>query len=253
MKENQRGFAALEGLLIFLIVAIIGGVGWFVWKSHNSANDSLDNANAANGGDLPKLAPVMTYKECLKSKTSTVDNKSFPKTCTSKAGKKFTDPNPYADWKNYSSTVGKYSLKHPANWQAVVCNPAETDLTLYLGPTKASSAVCSSGKPAQIRVVSTPAVPTFSEQNMSSNTYSDITSKKIVADGVTGKRQSGKLKADQGGPEAIPANTQVVIYQFLATGRSYIIIYIQTPTGDYSSNSLKLFDSMVQNTFKINT
>lgn len=48
MKNNQKGFSAVEGLLILVIVGIIGGVGYFVYNSQKSTNTSLDNANKAS-------------------------------------------------------------------------------------------------------------------------------------------------------------------------------------------------------------
>ena len=43
MKNNQKGFSAVEGLLILVIVGLMGLVGWFVY---NSGNDSKGTGNA---------------------------------------------------------------------------------------------------------------------------------------------------------------------------------------------------------------
>ena len=247
MKKNQHGFAVLELLLILIIVGLLGGMGWYVWHSSKKSNDSFDNAAAANDSTLPKVAHIGSYEDCLKSKTATTDKDAFPQTCTTKADKKFSDPDPSANWKEYESKAGEYSLKYPAAWDAKVCEPTATDLTLFLGPTKASSAVCSSGHPGQIWVTSTPAVPTESEQTLGSG-YSDQTSKSVKVDGVTGARQSGKLKAAQDGPSPIPAGTLIVRYFFLTPGRSYIFAYVQAPSGDYLPDNLAEFDHMVQKT-----
>jgi type II secretory pathway pseudopilin PulG len=48
MKNNQKGFSAVEGLLVFVIVAIIGFVGWYVWHSKNNTNQSLSAANSVS-------------------------------------------------------------------------------------------------------------------------------------------------------------------------------------------------------------
>ncbi|MBX4201449.1 hypothetical protein KW803_00935 [Candidatus Saccharibacteria bacterium] len=45
MKNNQKGFGAVEGLLILVIVGIIGFVGWYVWNAKNDADNKLDAAN----------------------------------------------------------------------------------------------------------------------------------------------------------------------------------------------------------------
>ncbi|HEX5448017.1 MAG TPA: hypothetical protein VFW90_02335 [Candidatus Saccharimonadales bacterium] len=44
MNKTQKGFAALEGLLILIIIAIIGGTGWYVWHSKNQTDNTLDRA-----------------------------------------------------------------------------------------------------------------------------------------------------------------------------------------------------------------
>ncbi|MEK7059705.1 MAG: hypothetical protein AAB971_03035 [Patescibacteria group bacterium] len=43
-KFNQRGFAAVETILIIVIVAIIGGAGYFVYSSNKKTNDTLNSA-----------------------------------------------------------------------------------------------------------------------------------------------------------------------------------------------------------------
>ncbi len=43
-KLNSKGFSAVEGLLILIIVGMIAGVGWYVWHSKNVANSSYNNA-----------------------------------------------------------------------------------------------------------------------------------------------------------------------------------------------------------------
>ena len=251
MYKNQRGFAIVEGMLLLLLAAVIGGVGWFVWSSNKNANDSLSSAGRVNEGDAPKIAPVDSYQDCLKFKTSTLNEKTIPMTCTTKAGKKFSDPNPTAGWKSYTSKAGKYSLKHPDGWSEVICDPAETDLTLHLGPTKATSANCDTEQFAQIPVISTPAVPTESEQNFDPDYYKDQTSKNVTVDGVKGVRRTAKLKSAQNNNlPKLPADTLAVSYIFLKPGRSYIILYVQTPKGAYSVDNLAAFDYMVQHTLK---
>jgi hypothetical protein len=43
MSKNQKGFSAIEGLLIFIIVGIIAGVGWYVWDSNKKTDETLNN------------------------------------------------------------------------------------------------------------------------------------------------------------------------------------------------------------------
>lgn len=42
--KNQKGFSALEALLILVIIGILGGTGWYVWSSKNKTDQALNNA-----------------------------------------------------------------------------------------------------------------------------------------------------------------------------------------------------------------
>ena len=44
-KTNQKGFAALEAVLIVIIVALIAGVGYYVWHANRNAKATLDAAS----------------------------------------------------------------------------------------------------------------------------------------------------------------------------------------------------------------
>lgn len=39
MKTNQKGFSAIEGILVLVIVGLIGFVGWYVWQSNKTMSD----------------------------------------------------------------------------------------------------------------------------------------------------------------------------------------------------------------------
>lgn len=47
-KDNSAGFAAVEAVLIVVIIAVIGGVGAYVLKQNNAANHSLSSASHAD-------------------------------------------------------------------------------------------------------------------------------------------------------------------------------------------------------------
>jgi hypothetical protein len=70
MKQpNQAGFAAIEALLIVVILAIIGGTGYFVWHARQSTNDSLDKA-------AQSTQVVETKKSTNPTKSSSSDETS---------------------------------------------------------------------------------------------------------------------------------------------------------------------------------
>jgi type II secretory pathway pseudopilin PulG len=45
MRNKQKGFSLVEGLLIFVIVGILAGTGWYVWNSNKKTNDLLNSAD----------------------------------------------------------------------------------------------------------------------------------------------------------------------------------------------------------------
>ena len=48
MKKDQRGFSALEAILILIAVALIGGVGWFVYKQKNAKPTKSSSSEPAS-------------------------------------------------------------------------------------------------------------------------------------------------------------------------------------------------------------
>jgi archaellum component FlaF (FlaF/FlaG flagellin family) len=46
-KHNQKGFAAVESLLILIIIAALVGVGAYVWRAQKQTNATLDAASKA--------------------------------------------------------------------------------------------------------------------------------------------------------------------------------------------------------------
>lgn len=44
MKNSQKGFSIVEGLLLVVIIGLISGVSWYVWQAKQDATNKLDNA-----------------------------------------------------------------------------------------------------------------------------------------------------------------------------------------------------------------
>jgi hypothetical protein len=65
-RTNQKGFAALQTLLLLIIVAMIAGVGYYVWHANKSASDTLARASQES-----QNAPVL---KSAKKPTSTQSN-----------------------------------------------------------------------------------------------------------------------------------------------------------------------------------
>jgi hypothetical protein len=82
-KLNQNGFGLVEGILLFVAVAIIGGVGFYVYKA------SQNNPNSAKSDSQKVEAPkkVVAVKK-----------------------------DPYAGWKSYCDERVKLCFKYPDDW-----------------------------------------------------------------------------------------------------------------------------------------
>jgi len=48
MKRDQKGFGAVEGMLLVIIVLLVGFIGYYVYHTKNNTNSSYNNAASAN-------------------------------------------------------------------------------------------------------------------------------------------------------------------------------------------------------------
>src|SRR4051794_31587645 len=107
MNKDPKGFTAVEGLLILVIVGLVSFAGWYVWKATNNAHNNLDSANSVNSSAIPAITAIKTFGDCVKSKTSTTYKTVSPQLCTARNNKKFTDPAPTNSWKKYDIQIAK--------------------------------------------------------------------------------------------------------------------------------------------------
>ena len=56
MKNNQKGFGAVEALLILILLSILGFTGYYVYHTSKDANSSYDNASTSNNATAQKSA-----------------------------------------------------------------------------------------------------------------------------------------------------------------------------------------------------
>ena len=55
-KMNQKGFAAVEAVLIVVILAIIGGTGYYVYHTNKKSNDTLNSASQVAASSPGKIS-----------------------------------------------------------------------------------------------------------------------------------------------------------------------------------------------------
>jgi type II secretory pathway pseudopilin PulG len=87
-KNNQKGFGAIEVLMVLGIVILIGAAGWLVYKNQNKAHTQNKTAK--------------TLQQDLKGQ---VLSGSAP------------NPSQYNGWQSFCSSYGGLCLKYPASWK----------------------------------------------------------------------------------------------------------------------------------------
>lgn len=67
MKSNQKGFSAVEFILLMVIVGLIGGVGWFVWRQSKGVTQQEPTGVVSNQETDTVPQPLKYPKEYIKS------------------------------------------------------------------------------------------------------------------------------------------------------------------------------------------
>ena len=70
MRKNQKGFHALEALLILVLVGIIAGTGWYVWQSNKKTNKTLSEASSVKYSQ-PTKKQTTSSKSTISTQTNT--------------------------------------------------------------------------------------------------------------------------------------------------------------------------------------
>jgi type II secretory pathway pseudopilin PulG len=56
MRNKQKGFSLVEGLLIFVIVGVLVGTGWYVWQSNKKTDKTLNDTGNSHVVPSKKVA-----------------------------------------------------------------------------------------------------------------------------------------------------------------------------------------------------
>ncbi len=73
ISKDQRGFSALETVLILIVVGLIGFVGWYVYHAKNNTDKTLTQANSSSSSVKPQKTPKTTQSVALASNSVTFD------------------------------------------------------------------------------------------------------------------------------------------------------------------------------------
>lgn len=86
MRTNQKGFSAVEAIIILIVVGLLAFAGWYVWKKNNKdpepKNESVASQNQKKNETRPEEKKV----------------------------------DPYAGWKSGELVYEKLTYKYPADW-----------------------------------------------------------------------------------------------------------------------------------------
>ncbi len=106
MKHNEKGFSAVEGLMIVLIVGMISAVGWYIWQAKQSTDKNLAVApTSASKSTLTKKTPSITPPKA--STTTPVAQTNACQVVATQAA---------SDWKTFTDNNYKFSISYPATW-----------------------------------------------------------------------------------------------------------------------------------------
>jgi type II secretory pathway pseudopilin PulG len=223
-KLNQKGFGAVETLLVLLIVGILGGAGWYIYQAQQKTKQTLNNTTQGAGESQKSTKPAAQPKDET------------------------------ANWTIFISEKGKFSLKYPPNWVQPTnkerCNPGLFDRSLYLGPDSNSVLVCGSEYFGQMWVGSVDG-DKRADYSFGSG-YNNVINKDIVVNDVAGQRISGVAKAKSEDDVFAPLEGTIEVhYVFYTNGITYSARYTQVPKGhNPSTDVLADFDLMITKTLQ---
>lgn len=211
---NQKGFAAVETLLVVVILAALLGVGYYVWHANQQTRATLDAASK-----VAQSGPLKTMKK------SSINDST-------------------ADWVSYTSKDGSFSLKYPKTWVTATHPDLCSGDILLLGPTEAAVGQCGSEGFGE-------AAFTFSTSHSCfplDESYSSKTSTSLVISDIKGTKETGTSKGtDAQGLGGLPLGTKVIQYCFNTTNKHYTAIYNQQPN---YPDAEAVFETIVANTLK---
>ncbi len=112
IMSGQKGFSAVEGLLVIVIAGIVGFTGWFVWHSQQSTNKLDTQTLSDSKPPQPSAKKVNSYEDCIKAAGS-IMQETYPQVCVTKDGKHFTQPVAQAKHSINYLTLKEWGVKIP--------------------------------------------------------------------------------------------------------------------------------------------
>lgn len=207
--KTQKGFSAVEGLLILVIVGLLSFTGWYVYNSQKSANNIYSKSQ----------------------KTSA--NSALVKTDST------------ANWKSFSSTSAMFSVKYPETW-AVGAKQENCPDFLMLGPSAAYAGKCQTEATPEVGITSV-AGDKQVDYALVKKYYPDLKKVAVSVNGINGYMYSGTLNSPEPILVGPPNGTKSAAYVFYTAGRTYVATYNQIPGApDVMSEFERIFTKTMQ-------
>jgi len=140
LKSNEKGFSAVELVLVVVIVALIGVVGWLVYKNHKD-----NEAKAAPVSAVSTTKTATTSKSSSSDKTSTTSTNSSSQQYLdiTQLGIKLPLSSAISDlsysWDGNNANLTSATYYNYVKQQDPQCANGATESTLYLGQINTST------------------------------------------------------------------------------------------------------------------
>lgn len=220
LSSDRRGFAAVETLLVVVIIGLIGFVGWYVYHAMKNTNSAYKAATTTSNSASPKFSS----KKAKKATASTV----APATGDVTAG-----------WTAITSPDSSFSFKTPTNWVSLTCDKSGGSAsTVYIASSASTLAACQSDNTGEADLTMT-ADNSAAAAPQKQGTDQSFSSESFTLNGTKGDKATEVTSAD----DALLPNTKIITYSFFSKGKSFFAAYRQAKN---ATNDTATFDQIVQ-------
>jgi hypothetical protein len=199
LSRNQKGFTAVEGLLIILILVLIGGAGWLVYKNHHKAVTSSASVATTKISPSKPAAPFLGFQ--------------LPK-----------------NWQWYTNAQYGFKFAYPDTWGSPSVSVSQGsigsafDINFYPAPAYTGAMTYNSRTPINLL---------FQTDNYSDNTCNDGGCRTATASPTKSSIQS-VLNSIANGSYNAQTNGTIVAHDTT----SYDIVNTQLPNGGDTTDAL---------------
>jgi hypothetical protein len=218
MRRNQKGFGAVEGLLILVIVGLIGFVGWYVYRAMQNTNNAYNSATKTSASASPKFGKAAKNSKSV-AKPSKAD--------------------PTAGWATLKSPDGSFNFKAPMGWVSLTCEKSGGSMsTVYMASSQSYLAACQSDNTgeADLDMRADNSAAAAPQKQPGDQSFSSVN---FTVNGIKGYKATELTSAG----DALLPNTKIITYSFFSGGKSFDASYRQPNNGP---DDTATFEQIVQ-------